>query len=279
MTTTPTTQTIDPTALATLKATHRDTWADGDYSIVAEEIATALPAAALAEIDLAGCDLLDVATGTGNVALVAAQGGAHVTGLDLVHELLEVARDRSAALDVSVRWDEGDVEALPYADGSFDVVTSAVGVQFAPRAEVVASELRRVLRPGGRIVLVNWTKEGLIGQLFSVMSKYMPAPPAWVSGPPKWGDEAFIRNLFAGDRVAITRGVNPFVFPSLEAYMEFFEVNYGPTKRAKEKLEAEGRWEQLRAELWDLYASLNQATDGSLHIDSEFLVATIGPLD
>ncbi len=279
MTTFQTTQSIDPTALTTLKSTHHDTWEDGDYAAVAEHIATALPAAALDEIDLDGCDLLDVATGTGNVALVAAQGGANVTGLDLVDRLLEVARDRSADFGLDVQWDLGDVEALPYADGSFDVVTSAVGVQFAPRADVVASELKRVLRPGGRIVLVNWTKEGLIGQLFSVMSKYMPTAPAWVTGPPKWGDEAFLRELFAGDRITVTRGVNPFKFPSLESYMEFFEVNYGPTKRAKEKMIADGRWADLQADLAALYTRLNQATDGSLHIDSEFLVATIGPLD
>ena len=273
-----TTQAVDLTALTALKNQHHDTWADGNYAAVAEQIAEALPHAALAAAgDVAGRAVLDVATGTGNVALLAAQRGAVVTGLDLVDDLLEVARDRTADLELTVTWDEGDAEALPYADGSFDVVTSAVGVQFAPRADVVASELRRVAAPGGRIVLVNWTREGLIGQLFSVMSTYMPAPPTWVSGPPKWGDEAFLRNLFDGDAITITRDVNPFRFPSLQSYMTFFEENYGPTKRAKERLTATGRWAELEAELAELYTRLNQATDGSLWIDSEFLVATIEP--
>lgn len=264
-------------ALIALKAQHHATWADGNYAAVAEEIAVALPNAALDGLDLAGRDVLDVATGTGNAAILAAQHGARVTGLDLVDALLEVARDRSSDLGLDIQWNEGDCELLPYADDSFDVVTSTVGVQFAPRAAAVASELRRVTRRGGQIVLVNWTKEGLIGQLFAVMSKYMPAPPSWVTGPPAWGDEAFLRGLFAGDDVTITRGFNPFVFPSLETYMEFFEVNYGPTKRAKERLEGEGRWEELRSELRDLYTSLNSATDGTLHIDSEFLVCTVKP--
>lgn len=274
---TPTASSDQTAALIALKGQHHATWADGDYGAVAEHIAEALPNAALDGLDLAGRDLLDVATGTGNVALLAAQRGARVTGLDLVDDLLEVARDRAAALDVDVTWNEGDAELLPYADDAFDIVTSAVGVQFAPRADVVASELRRVTRRGGRIVLVNWTKEGLIGQLFAVMSKYMPAPPAFVTGPPTWGDEAFLRGLFAGDEVTITRGFNPFAFPSLETYMEFFEVNYGPTKRAKERLQADGRWDALRSELRDLYTSLNTATDGTLHIDSEFLVCTVRP--
>ncbi|MBJ7332089.1 MAG: methyltransferase domain-containing protein [Solirubrobacteraceae bacterium] len=269
--------TADPTAVAELKAQHHDTWADGDYPAVAEHIADALPTAILDAVDVRGHDLLDVATGSGNVAIAAARAGAHVTGLDLVDDLLDAARRRAAAAGLRIAWQEGDAEALPYGDDSFDVVTSAVGVQFAPRAEVVAGELRRVCRPGGAIVLCNWTKEGLIGQLFTVMSQYMPAAPPFVTGPPKWGDEAFLRQLFAGDDVTITRGHNPFAFATVEEYMTFFEVNYGPTKRAKAKLQAEGRWDDLRADLRSLYTGLNQATDGSLHIEAEFLVATVKP--
>lgn len=271
------TTTIDQSAIDALKRQHHDTWADGDYARVAEQIDVALPHAALAGLSLDGADVLDVAAGTGNTALLAAERGARVTGLDLVDDLLDVARQRAAQLGLTVRWDEGDVEALPYADDSFDVVTSTVGVQFAPRADVVASELRRVLRPGGRIVLVNWTREGMVGQLFSVMSRFMPAPPAWVTAPPAWGDESVLRELFAGDEISFERGVNPFRFPSLQQYMTFFEENYGPTKRAKEKLQSEGRWEALNADLRELYTGLNSATDGTLLIDSEFFAATIQP--
>lgn len=266
-------------ALIALKGQHHATWADGNYAAVAERIAIALPTAALDGLDLAGRDLLDVATGTGNAAILAAQHGARVTGQDLVDSLLEVARDRSADLGLDIRWDEGDVELLPYADDSFDVVTSTVGVQFAPRAAAVSSELHRVTRRGGQIVLVNWTKEGLIGQMFGVLAKYLPAPPAWVTTPPMWGTEAYLRGLFAADDVTITRGVNPFVFPSIEAFLEFFTIEYGPMKRAMERTKAEGRWEELRSDMLDLYARLNVATDGTAHIDSEFLVCTVRPRD
>lgn len=264
-------------ALIALKGQHHATWADGNYAAVAEQIAIALPNAALDGIDVAGRDVLDVATGTGNAAILAAQHGAHVTGLDLVDSLLEVARDRSADLGLDIRWDEGDAELLPYADDAFDIVTSTVGVQFAPRAAAVASELRRVTRRGGQIVIVNWTKEGLIGQMFAVLSKYLPAPPSWVTTPPTWGTEAYLRGLFAADDVTIARGVNPFVFSSAEAFLDFFTTEYGPTKRAMERTQGEGRWEDLRAELLELFTRLNIATDGTLHIDSEFLVCTVKP--
>jgi SAM-dependent methyltransferase len=267
----------DPSAVAALKRQHRDTWADGDYPAVAEHIADALPKALLRAVDVRDRDLLDVATGSGNLALAAARAGARVTGLDLVAELLDVARGRARDAGLEVAWREGDAEALPFADASFDVVTSVVGVQFAPRAEVVVAELRRVCRPGGRIALVNWTKEGLIGRLFQVMARYLPAPPPFVTGPPRWGDEAFLRELFAGDEIAVSRGTNPFRFPTIDDYMTFFERNYGPTKRAREKLLAEGRWNDLRAELRELYAGLNQATDGSLQIEAEFLLAVVMP--
>lgn len=264
-------------ALIALKAQHHATWADGNYAAVAEQIAVALPQAALDGLDLAGRDVLDVATGTGNAAILAAQRGARVTGQDLVDDLLEVARDRSADLGLDIRWDEGDVELLPYADAAFDVVTSTVGVQFAPRAAAVASELKRVTRRGGRIVLVNWTKEGLIGQMFGVLGRYLPAPPSWVTTPPTWGTEAYLRGLFAADEVTITRGVNPFVFPSAGAFLEFFTTEYGPTKRAMERTQGEGRWDDLRADLIDLFTRLNSASDGTLRIDSEFLVCTVQP--
>jgi SAM-dependent methyltransferase len=264
-------------AVTALKAQHRDTWADGNYAAVAEHIDDVPPAAVLAAAgDVSGRMLLDVATGTGNLAIHAAEAGAIVAGLDLVDELLDVARDRAEARGQAVTWVEGDAEALPSGDDSFDVVTSIFGVQFAPRSEVVAAELVRVCRPGGTIVLANWTPGGLIGRLFQTMGRYMPPPPPFVTPPPRWGDEAHLRELFAGaGEVGFTVAMNPFTFPSIEEYMDFFETNYGPTKRAREKLAAEGRWDALRAELRDLYSSMNRAGDGTLHIDSEFVVCRV----
>ncbi|UGS38558.1 class I SAM-dependent methyltransferase [Capillimicrobium parvum] len=263
-------------AVTALKRQHRDTWADGDYPAVAEHIAETPPAAVLEAVDVEGRRLLDVATGTGNLAIEAAAAGAIVTGLDLVDELLDVARDRAEERGLAVEWIEGDAEALPFADDRFDVVASIFGVQFAPRSEVVARELVRVCRPGGTIVLVNWTPGGLIGRLFQTMSRHMPPPPPFVTPPPMWGDEAHLRELFgAVGNVQLTYAMNAFAFDSLDGYMDFFEANYGPTKRAKEKLEAEGRWDALRDDLRALYASLNTAADGTLHIDAEFVVCRV----
>jgi SAM-dependent methyltransferase len=265
---------VEPDAVAQLKTQHRATWAAGSYADVAEHIADAPPSHLLSLVGIEpGQAVLDVATGTGNVALRAAALGAQVTGLDLVPDLLDVARTRD---DGRIAGIEGDAEALPFDDASFDRVLSVVGIQFAPRHQVVADELVRVCRPGGAIGLVNWTPEGLIGQMFGVFSRYMPAPPAWASPPPRWGSEEHQRALF-GSRVSLSfeRGVNAFRFPDIETYATFFEERYGPTIKTKAKLSADGTWDACRAELIELYERLNRATDGSLHIDSEYLV-TVG---
>ena len=265
-------------AVEDLKRTHRATWASGDYAAVAERIDEVPPHDLLARIPVRPeQEVLDVATGTGNVALPAAAAGAHVVGLDITPELFDTARRRAEAQRVHVDWVEGDAEDLPFGDESFDVVLSVFGVQFAPRHGVVAEELARVTRVGGRIGLVNWTPEGLIGQMFKVMGKYMPAPPDYASPPPLWGSEEHTRELFAGTGVELefARGHNPWRFDSAEHFVVFFETQYGPTVKAREKLEAEGRWADLREELHALAERHNEATDGSLLMHAEYLV-TIG---
>ena len=258
-------------AVAELKDQHRAVWAAGAYADVAGTVhALSTHLLALAGIE-PGQAVLDVATGTGNLALRAAELGAEVTGLDLVPGLLDIARARD---DGRIAWIEGDAEALPFADGSFDRVLSVVGIQFAPRHQVVADELARVCRPGGAIGLVNWTSEGLIGRMFKILGNHLPEPPAWASPPPLWGSEEHQRSLFAVHDVSLSfeRGVNPWVFASVEEYMTFFEERYGPTIKAKAKLSAEGSWEACRAELQALYEEMNVATDGTLHLDAEYLV-------
>jgi len=268
----------DRQAVDQLKQAHRATWASGAYADVAIHIAETLPSHLLANLgSVAGERLLDVAAGTGNLALRAAAEGATVTALDLVPELLDVGRVRAAALGCEVDWVEGDAEALPFEDAAFDAVTSVVGVQFAPRHAVVAGELARVCRPGGRVGLVNWTPEGLIGQLFEILGRYMPPAPAFASPPPLWGDEQHIRDLFADTAasISIERGTNAFRFPSVEEYATFFEERYGPTLRTKALLKEQGRWDECAAEIDALYRRLNQATDGTLHIEAEYLVAVV----
>jgi len=266
------------TPVAELKLAHRATWAAGDYAAVARHIDEVPPRDLLSRMDiLPGHDVLDVATGTGNLAIRAALAGATVVGLDLTPELFETARARAAAHDVTVDWVEGDAEELPYEDEVFDRVVSAFGVQFAPRHEIVAHELAGVTRPGGRIGLVNWTPQGLIGELFQIMGAYLPAPPSFASPPPLWGDPSHVRRLFGGTRVVLdfARGTNPWRFESAEAWVSFMETAYGPTVKARQRLGAEGRWQDCRAEMVALAERRNEATDGSLHMEAEYLI-TIG---
>jgi SAM-dependent methyltransferase len=220
--------------------------------------------------------VLDVATGTGNIAIRAAAGGAQVVGLDLTPELFGTAQRRAEERGVAVDWVEGDAEELPFDDERFDRVLSAFGVQFAPRHEIVARELARVCRPGGRIGLVNWTPESPIGELFKIMSRYLPPAPDYASAPPLWGSEQHLHGLFAGTGVELefARGHNPFRFDSPEHFVAFMEIHYGPTLKARERLTAEGRWEQCRAEIVAMAERRNEATDGSLLLPAEYLIVT-----
>jgi SAM-dependent methyltransferase len=265
-------------AVEDLKRTHRATWAAGDYAAVAGRINEVPPRDLLDRVGVnPGDDVLDVATGTGNIALPAAAAGAHVIGVDITPELFVAARERAMAQGIDVEWVEGDAENLPFSDERFDVVLSAFGVQFAPRHRVVAEELTRVCRPGGRIGLVNWTPEGQIGELFKIMGRYMPAPPDYASPPPLWGNEEHVRELFAGTGIELefARGHNPWRFDSAEHYVVFMETSYGPTLKARERLSAEGRWEECREEIHAMAKRRNEATDGSLLMHAEYLI-TLG---
>ncbi len=263
------------TTIIDLKQIHRATWAAGDYPAIAEHIDETPPRDLLDRLTIEpGQDVLDVATGTGNVALRAAAAGANVVGLDLTPELFVAARRRAAEYAVAVEWIEGDAEDLPFADASFDHVLSTFGVQFAPRHEVAAAEMARVCRPGGHIGLVNWTPAGLIGELFSVMGRYLPAPPAFASSPPLWGSEAHVRELFADTDVALTfdRGFNPWRFESAEHRVAFMETRYGPTVKARQRLMADGAWDACREDMVALAERRNEATDGTLLMQAEYLV-------
>lgn len=265
-------------AVTDLKRTHRAIWAAGDYAAVATQIDDVPPRELLAKAELEpGLDVLDVATGTGNVAVRAAASGASVVGLDITPELLDIARQRADALGVTVEWLEGDAEQLPFAADSFDRVLSTFGVQFAPRHLRVADELVRVLRPGGLLVMINWTPDGLIGELLRLIGRYMPPAPDYASPPPLWGDEVHVRALFAGTPITFefAYGHNPWHFDSAEDWVFFMETNYGPTLKARERLTAEGRWDECRAEMVALAERHNRATDGRLHMEAKYLL-TVG---
>jgi SAM-dependent methyltransferase len=266
------------TPVAELKQAHRATWAAGDYAAIAEMIDAVPPRDLLARADIRlGHDVLVVATGTGNVAIPAAASGARVVGLDLVPELLEIARNRAEQRGAVVDWVEGDAEDLPFEDGSFDRVLSVFGVQFAPRHRIAARELARVTRPGGLIGLVNWTPGGHIGEMLKIIGSYMPAPPEYASPPALWGVEEHVRSLFEEAPVTLefARGANPWRFESAEHFVAFFETYYGPMIKARERLTAEGRWEECRAEIVAMAERRNESDDGSLAMNAEYLV-TVG---
>ncbi|HET6393470.1 MAG TPA: methyltransferase domain-containing protein, partial [Blastococcus sp.] len=179
-----------------LKAKHRSMWASGNYPKLAADLLPELGEVLVRATGVTRGDrVLDVAAGSGNVAITAARTGASVIASDLTPELFEDGRVRAAAEGVELEWREADAEALPFADGEFDVVLSAIGVMFAPHHQAAADELVRVCRPGGRIGIISWTPEGFIGQLFATMKPYAPPPPPGASPPPKWGSEEHVLGL------------------------------------------------------------------------------------
>jgi SAM-dependent methyltransferase len=262
-----------------IKQGQRMMWSAGDYPDLARTIASVGELVAQRAQAHDGDSLLDVATGSGNVAIPAALAGARVIGLDLTPKLLEVARERAAEADVQIEFVEGDAEDLPFDDRSFDRVTSCFGVMFAPRHDVAAAQLVRVAKPGARIVIAAWTPEGLNGRMFKTVGSYMPAPPPELQQPVMWGDEAHVRELFAdsGAELSFERRDVTFEAESPERWFEYNERVLGPTIMAKAALEPQGRWEALRAELIELYVSNNEADDGSMRVRAEYLltVATL----
>lgn len=216
-----------------LKERHRAMWALGDYASVSSEVVATLGPRLVSACGIgAGDRVLDVAAGTGNVAIPAAQAGADVVASDLTPELLDIGRAVAEGIGAKLDWQVADAEALPFADGEFDVVVSCVGVMFAPHHQASADELVRVCRPGGRIGLISWTPEGFIGQLFATMKPYVPAPPAGVLPPPMWGAADHVRTLL-GDRVtdftADREQLRVDRFGTPEEFRDFFKSRYGPT--------------------------------------------------
>jgi SAM-dependent methyltransferase len=257
-----------------IKDAQRKTWSAGDYPDVARRIEEVAEAAVERSGACAGESVLDVATGSGNAALAAAARGARVTGLDLTPELLEVARRRASESGYEIEFIEGDAEALPFADGTFDRVTSCFGVIFAPGQTQTATELVRVARPGATVVFTGWTPEGVMGAMFKTVGSYMPPPPEGMSFPVMWGVEDHVRSLFADTRADLSferRNVT-FEDESPESWVAYNERVLGPFVMAKAALEPQGRWDALRADLTNLYRERNEATDGSLRFGAEYLL-------
>jgi SAM-dependent methyltransferase len=258
---------------AGIKEGQKAMWTAGEYAEVAQRIVPVGEYLAQRAGAGPGVALLDVATGTGNVSVPAAVAGAKVTGLDLTPKLLEKQRERAAAAGVEIKLVEGDAEELPFADESFDRVTSCFGVMFAPRQPVAAAELLRVTRPGGEIVVAAWTPEGVVGRTFGVSAPYMPPPPEGFVPPVMWGEEGHVRELFADSaELSFETRTIEFEGPSVEAWVARDETILGPAVMAKAVLEQQGRYDELRRDVIAMYDGFNEASDGSFRAPAEYLV-------
>jgi SAM-dependent methyltransferase len=231
-------------AFAELKARQSVMWGNGPYERITNTIRD-IHALVIERADpKPGERMLDAATGTGAVAILAAKRGADVVGQDLAPVLIDTARERGAQEGVDVRFEVGDAEAMNYDDATFDVVTSTCGVMFAPDHHAVAHELARVTKPGGRLALACWTPEGGLGQMFGMMRPFLPPPPEGAGSPFTWGKQDHVRELL-GDSFDLGFEERDSVLRTAdgEEYWELFSTSYGPTKTAAESLDDERREE------------------------------------
>jgi ubiquinone/menaquinone biosynthesis C-methylase UbiE len=257
------------------KERQRAMWAAGDYATLSEHIRDVGERV----VDRAGVDsgmaVLDVACGAGNAALPAARAGARVTGLDLVPELLEAGRRIATSEGVEIEWVEGDAEALPFAEGSFDRVFSTFGHMFAPRHQQTADEMARVSRAGAVIALCCWTPEGSAGAIMRAAGSYMLAPPDFASPPILWGTEEHVQKMFgdAATGFEFERHSAIIEWESIEGFAEYFMDRFGPLVTAKQILGE--RFAELRSEIVEIWTRWNESGDGRLVLPQEYLLSIV----
>jgi SAM-dependent methyltransferase len=260
-----------------LKARHRAMWASGDYPSMVETFLLPLGPRLVDACGIGkGMRVLDVAAGTGNASIVAAQRGASVTASDLTPELLDAGRARAESEGVELEWVVADAENLQFEDASYDVVMSSIGAMFAPHHQEVADELVRVCKPGGTIGLLSWTPEGMIGALFRTMGPYAPPPPPGAQPPPLWGSEDHLRELF-GDRVewnTLERDnleIREFEHP--RDWGQHFKDRYGPTIATYANAAKNGHEAELDEALFAFCEEWNRGTDDDARFEQEYLVS------
>lgn len=261
---------------AEIRARVKAVWESGDYARFAKYLE---PGALkiLEELAIqAGENILDVACGAGQTAIPAARKGAKVTGLDIADNLVQAARQRAEADGIEIRFDQGDACELPYRDNQFDRVYSLIGAMFAPYPQQVANELVRVVRPGGKIQMINWTPEGMVGEMLRTVSKYAP-PPTGVVPPTLWGNEEMVLERFgeAVKDIKLKRNYFPeFNYPfAPEKVADWYIDYYGPTHRAYQAIAKERR-DDLRNELSDIFSRYNSRHDGTTSLKAEYLAVS-----
>ncbi len=259
---------------AAIKARQQATWSSGDFAVIGTTLQIVGELLAEAVDVRADERVLDVAAGNGNATLAAARRFAQVTSTDYVPALLDKGRERASAEGLTVQFQVADAEALPFDDGSFDVVLSTFGAMFTPEHDRTAGEMLRVLRHGGRIGLANWTPEGFIGRLFKVIGAHV-APPAGLKSPALWGTEAHLAQLFGAQaQIRCARRSFNFRYRSAAHWVQVFRDFYGPTHKAFGALDAKGQ-QALERDITALLEQMNTAGSASLVVPSEYLEVVI----
>ncbi|GCE15808.1 class I SAM-dependent methyltransferase [Tengunoibacter tsumagoiensis] len=257
--------------LERIKASQRQAWSRGDYSITGSSLVIVAENLCEAADLHGGQKVLDVATGSGNTAIAAARRLCETTGLDYVPALLERGRERAAAERLPVTFVEGDAEHLPFADASFDVVMSTLGVMFAPDQEQAARELLRVCRPDGKIALASWTPDSLFSRIGRITAAYAP-PPSGVKPPVLWGSEAYVRNLFGDEVTELTATKRTYFHRDISALhlLNTMLTSLGPLMTTLRTVIYEDRQGMLDS-IIAAFEQVNQATDGTLVAPDEYL--------
>jgi SAM-dependent methyltransferase len=259
-----------------MKDSMRAPWIAGDFGAIAREMGAPEAESFVARMGLEpAARVLDIACGTGNVTIPLARRGVMVTGLDMTPRLLEEARARATRERLHIRFDEGFAETLPYPDASFDLVVSMFGIMFSPLPEIVASEMARVLRTGGRLALANWTQSSFAEKMRPVVGRYLPPPPPGTISPLLWGEEVTVRDWLKPGFDAIETRVVTITWElqrSAADSAEFFAKNSGPIQLALGRLDAP-KQAALLHDLEQIWIDNNLATDGKNHtlITNEYL--------